>query len=460
MGNARLFIVEDEILLAVDLKRKLESKGYIVLGIASSGDEAVKKVLELQPDLVLMDIHLKGDTDGIQAASQVQARVNLPVIYLTAYADRDTLARAQITSPYGYILKPYEENELEVNIEINLHKNRLDQELRETAASLARSLEELKRSNALIAALGQVAARIQQNLHPVKIVKTLGEELELLGIHCAVLLSENEGDEELAVYYISLPEDQIGLLEQKIGTKLVGYKFKEDRYLELLNIEPAAPESRHLYIPLGFAELIFGGLLIWGPGFYEQDTPAMKVFADQFAIAMETSRLFLETQHISNTDPLTGIYNRRYFLEFAQREFDRYQRHGREFSIIMLDLDFFKEVNDRHGHLGGDQVLNQVVQRIREVLRSSDTLARFGGEEFIVLLSETDLRQAVQVAERIRLEISKSPLFLGSEPVTVSASLGVAQIDTFIHTLESLIHYADMALYRAKSKGRNCVFTA
>ncbi|MBE0696983.1 MAG: GGDEF domain-containing protein, partial [Anaerolineaceae bacterium] len=324
---------------------------------------------------------------------------------------------------------------------------------------------------------------------PAKIFNTLGEEIELLGIHCAVLLLKNENNSELTISYVSLPNEQVSAIEQLIGTNLVGYQLRKEAFLsgqnpitepllidqDMINLNQVFStetkdlftkfyqishnpgDIQSLYLPLAFAERAFGGLVVWGAGFSERVISAMQIFANQFAVALETSRLLIHTEHVSNTDPLTGAFNRRYFLDFAQREYDLYQRHGHEFSIIMIDLDHFKEVNDQYGHLSGDLVLNQVVQRILGELRVTDILARFGGEEFIILLPETGKSQAIQAAERIREVISRSPIQSNANNISVSASLGVAQLNNTIQNLEALIHQSDLALYHAKADGRNCV---
>ncbi len=120
MAKARVLVVEDEGIVARDIAMTLKSLGYAVPAITSSGEEAVKQAGEVHPDLVLMDIRLKGDMDGIQAAEEIRTRFSIPVVYLTAYADNNTLQRAKITEPYGYILKPFQERELYTSIEIAL----------------------------------------------------------------------------------------------------------------------------------------------------------------------------------------------------------------------------------------------------------------------------------------------------------------------------------------------------
>lgn len=130
MTNAKILVVEDEAIVAKDLQYRLKKFGYTVPAIASSGEEAINKAVETSPDLVLMDIRLKGAMDGIEAAQEIYKRLDIPVIYLTAYADEKTLERAKITAPFGYILKPFKERELQTNIEIALTKHGLERQLK------------------------------------------------------------------------------------------------------------------------------------------------------------------------------------------------------------------------------------------------------------------------------------------------------------------------------------------
>ncbi|RCJ23956.1 hybrid sensor histidine kinase/response regulator [Nostoc sp. ATCC 43529] len=130
MTNAKILVVEDEAIVAKDLQYRLNKFGYTVPAIASSGEEAINKALEILPDLVLMDIRLKGNMDGIQAAQEISRQLDIPIIYLTAYADDNTLQRAKITEPFGYLLKPFKEKELQTNIEITLVKHGLEKQLK------------------------------------------------------------------------------------------------------------------------------------------------------------------------------------------------------------------------------------------------------------------------------------------------------------------------------------------
>lgn len=142
MAKAQILIVEDEGVVAMEIEARLKSLGYAVSAVASSGEEAIEKTAETRPDLVLMDIKLRGDMDGVEAAEQIRARFDIPVIYLTAHADNDTLRRAKVTEPFGYIIKPFEERELYTNIEIALYKHNLEKELKENVSQLVKKVVE------------------------------------------------------------------------------------------------------------------------------------------------------------------------------------------------------------------------------------------------------------------------------------------------------------------------------
>jgi len=171
----------------------------------------------------------------------------------------------------------------------------------------------------------------------------------------------------------------------------------------------------------------------------------------------ERKRLERALKNIASTDSLTGACNRLHFMERAEREFARYRRYRGSLSLLMLDLDHFKHVNDTHGHHAGDGVLRQMVQRCRQLFRETDLLGRLGGEEFAVLLPETALAQAQITAERLCREMAEQPIVLEGQSVAVTVSIGVAQAQADDRSLEELLRRADQALYDAKHGGRNRV---
>ncbi|HKO56360.1 MAG TPA: diguanylate cyclase [Thermoanaerobaculia bacterium] len=156
------------------------------------------------------------------------------------------------------------------------------------------------------------------------------------------------------------------------------------------------------------------------------------------------------------TDPLTGLRNRRAFEKELSVQFERSRRYGRPLSLIIVDVDHFKSINDTWGHGAGDVVLADVAHCVARQTRSSDLVARIGGEEFAVLLPETPLLEALQVAEKIRVAVASVPLRTGSVEIPVTISAGVANVPhSEIADAAQLVHAADQALYRAKERGRN-----
>jgi diguanylate cyclase (GGDEF)-like protein len=181
---------------------------------------------------------------------------------------------------------------------------------------------------------------------------------------------------------------------------------------------------------------------------------AIEVFRDSM---IEGDRLSAELQRQARVDPLTGALNRRAFRELIGRDIGRARRHARPLSIAMIDVDHFKRFNDTHGHAAGDKVLVALSRTIASELRTEDFFCRYGGEEFIVALSETNKAGSFQAAERLRAAIADIRLEHGDIVLSVTASLGVATFGDDGGTIDDLANAADLALYRAKAAGRNRV---
>lgn len=156
-------------------------------------------------------------------------------------------------------------------------------------------------------------------------------------------------------------------------------------------------------------------------------------------------------------DHLTGAVNRAHFFNLAEKELARASRYEHSISIIMLDADHFKQVNDNWGHPIGDEVLKSIVKITEGVLRPGDTIARFGGEEFVVMLPKSNSIEASMIAERIRSSIEASSVDAGDEKIKITVSIGCASMSQSRSTLKQLLVSADSALYQAKSRGRNCI---
>ncbi len=172
----------------------------------------------------------------------------------------------------------------------------------------------------------------------------------------------------------------------------------------------------------------------------------------------DSTLLLAKLRELSTIDPLTKVFNRRHFIELADRQLDYLARVARPFSVAILDLDHFKRINDTYGHLAGDEVLRSVAHVVSSGLRPCDFVARFGGEEFICFLSETSGRAAFDVIERLRNSIMRIRVQISPQTeITVNASFGIHSVDVPDKSvkIDQIIACADAALYRAKEGGRN-----
>lgn len=171
-------------------------------------------------------------------------------------------------------------------------------------------------------------------------------------------------------------------------------------------------------------------------------------------IALEAANLSL--QSLSRTDRLTGINNRGFWEESLEQEFLRCHRSNHPASLIMFDIDQFKNFNDSYGHSAGDEVLRAVSNQIKKSQRTTDIAGRYGGEEFALILPDTDAQQALVVAERLRQQISKLQVEWDDQQLAVTVSMGICEFTNTMTSYETWIDCADTALYKAKAKGRNC----
>jgi diguanylate cyclase (GGDEF)-like protein len=216
-----------------------------------------------------------------------------------------------------------------------------------------------------------------------------------------------------------------------------------------------------LSVPLLAGGVLVGVLAVGdsnlGRTFSDDDVRLLSLFAQQATVAIQNARLFEEVRQLAISDSLTGLYNRRHFFVLARREHERARRYSRKFAVLMLDVDDFKRINDTFGHSAGDRVLQAVGELCRTNLRLVDLAARYGGEEIVALLPDSDLDSARQAAERLRIELLGIGAVLPEAPL-VTASIGVAVYDPADAVdLETLVERADLAQYLAKNSGKNQV---
>ncbi len=261
---------------------------------------------------------------------------------------------------------------------------------------------------------------------------------------------------------------EFGDLANKLSKPVLG-RYSEEAFGPMFP-EPLTPPASVAVVPLLRHQRLIGALNLGSKDDARftpnKSTDFMEHMASIVAICVENVINNERLKHIGLTDPLTGVNNRRYIERRLLEEIGRSRRQETPLSCMYMDIDHFKRINDRIGHQAGDEVLRGVAGRIKAELRLSDSLGRFGGEEFVVLLADTERTDALNVAERIRLSVAEQPLvLLNGEKLEVTISVGVAALiaplegETIETAAQHLIARADNALYEAKARGRNRVVT-
>lgn len=318
--------------------------------------------------------------------------------------------------------------------------------LRKAAAAITETLETDKTITRILEQLKQVIAYDSASVH-----LRIGEELVIVG-------GSGFRDPKAVIGLRFRAADKPQSIVMETGkpffipdVKAYSHGFKDVASLHIRS---------WVGVPLIVQDRIIGLLAIDSlqPDYFkEKDVQLATEFASQVAIALENARIFEEAQNQAITDALTGVYNRRGLFQLGEFEFQRARRIGRPLSAMMMDIDHFKRVNDRHGHAIGDQILEQLVERCRRNSRPIDLIGRYGGEEFALLLPEAKLEEARLIGERLRLAIMSEPFETDAGDRRITVSAGVAEMSPSDTSLHALIARADAALYDAKGAGRNCI---
>ena len=324
------------------------------------------------------------------------------------------------------------------------HRAETSETLRKAGLAVAEQLELDQTVNRILDHLKQVVPYDSASVQMLD-----GEDLVIVGGHGW----ENPQD----VIGIRFPVQGDNPNRVVIETGTPYYLPEANRVYEAFKRPPHDHIRSWLGVPLIAQNRIIGLLAIDSSKPNDFDDAMQKIasqFADQVAVTLENARLHREAQTLAITDSLTGVYNRRGLFQLGEFEFQRARRISRPFSILMFDIDHFKKVNDRFGHAVGDQVLHQVAQRCLNNSRATDLVGRYGGEEFVMLLTETNLHAAHAIAERLRRGIMKTHFPTDADSIEITISIGVCEAKP-AETLNTLIERADAALYQAKNSGRN-----
>ncbi len=335
----------------------------------------------------------------------------------------------------------------------------------------ARLYAQAERRTDQLRALREVGHALSSELDLKAVLQALVEAAQQLAEarYAALAVIDEKG--ELAYFYTAgMTEAERQLIDAlPHGLGLLGAILQERVPIRLAEIAgdprsvgfPAKhpPMKTFLGVPIMARRILLGSLYLTEKKkeqvFTQEDEDLIVGLAADAAIAIERARLFGEVQQLASTDGLTGLHNRRHFMELAKREFGRARRYRRPLTAIMLDIDHFKQVNDTYGHAVGDKALKIVSERCRKTVRDIDILGRYGGDEFAALLLETDLDGARIVAERLCQCVAETPINTDSGTITITISVGVAILDKTCTGLDMLLVRADQALYVAKQAGGN-----
>jgi diguanylate cyclase (GGDEF)-like protein len=284
--------------------------------------------------------------------------------------------------------------------------------------------------------LNSVTARLSVALSDTQIVALLNTYLKEVGIRHIRLMFFEASDEDAVAWSLTPGASE----DQSPSGRFRSREFPPDGLYpedELLNL---------ILLPLVFQNEVLGYA-----AFEASDIGACTVIARQLAATIKVSRLHSEVTELSLTDPLTDLYNRRYLDLFLPNEIARGHRFSQALSVILVDIDYFKDYNDRFGHPAGDEALRQVANCLNHGHRATDVVARIGGEEFAIVLPETDLNGALNYAERLRSAVAA----ISTLKRQITISLGITMLNQEVSKPEDLLSRADLALYEAKKAGRN-----
>jgi diguanylate cyclase (GGDEF)-like protein len=348
---------------------------------------------------------------------------------------------------------------------VHPRKRNMALELRTTAKRLAILTDIVKTANSILEprkVIELIMAKIQQ-LIPSEAWSMLMVDEERQELTFELALGEKAKD--MSAFRLKIGEGVAGWVAQTGKPTIVNDTSRDPRFTRRFDSETKFETRSILCAPLISRGRTIGVVEIinrLGSGrFVQADLEILLTLVEPCAIAIENAILFQKTEQLTITDDLTKLFNSRYLNLYIGREIKRCKRHGIPLSVIFLDLDGFKGVNDQHGHLAGSRTLTEVGTILAEAVRESDILARYGGDEFVVVLPETPPSGAIVIAERIRKSIEDHS-FLEAQGVCarISASFGIASYPDHALTPEGLIQKADQAMYRVKERDKNGIEVA
>jgi len=447
--TARILVVDDIPANVKLLEAKLSAEYYEVL-TATSGQECIDLATERLPDLILLDVMMPG-MDGFETCQRLKANnttAYIPVVMVTALSEVSDRVRGLEAGADDFLSKPVNDTALFARVRSLLRLKMMMDELRvrqETSGQLGmmegEEVETGDNARVLVVETSDFTAnRIIRHLeeagHSAQRARS-GEE---------ALAQGADNDFDLIVVGIDLDgEDGLRLCSQLRSNEATRHlpilMVLEDMDLPRLAKGLDLGVTDYLVKPLDRGELLAR----------TRTQVRRRRYHDRLRQRIRKS------VSMAFTDPLTGLFNRRYLTTHIDRKLLDLAEGGKQLSVAILDVDYFKPVNDTHGHAAGDDVLVLLSQVATANLRSVDLVARYGGEEFVIVMPETTAEQAAKIMDRLRHRIEQTdfPVNGGEKSLNVTVSIGIAATDNADDMAEDILERADAALYRAKNGGRN-----
>ncbi len=416
----RIVVVEDEGVVALHLESLLTGWGFDVVATVPTGEKAVALADDSPPDVILMDIRLQGEMDGIAAAAAIRSRHDIPIIFVTAFSDDTTVRMVGGAGAYGFLRKPFDERDLRIALEIALLRHRADSALHQRREWLDATLSSV--------ADGVIAT---DRVGRVQFVNPAAERLTGWSQSQAI-------DHDLADVLRGSPDDgDTSPAEAARGALADGQEGPGASVVTLARSDGTEVAIELRAAPIQAAREDVGG--------------AVLLFHD----VSERRRHEEQLLRLAHHDSLTGLPTRIMFEERLGQALDQSRRTGRPVGVVVVDLDRFKEVNDGLGHVAGDRLLAAAAERVRDSLRRSDTAARIGGDEIAIVLPDLESAAgASRVAEKL-VEAFSHPFIIDGREIVSTISAGVSVFPRDAEGSAALVERADEALYRAKQGGRN-----
>lgn len=450
--TARVLIVDDIPTNLKLLEARLAAE-YFEVVTAASGPEALEICEAGGIDVVLLDVMMPG-MDGFEVCRRLKQGLNtyhIPVVMVTALDQPSDRVQGLECGADDFLNKPVDDVQLLARVRSLARLKALSDELRARAITgqqlaiedSARVMESMRVDG------GKILLIDTDERHARRLQDVLAEQhhVDILTNPADAALQMAQKSYELAIVDMAMTEfDPLRVCTQ-LRTR------EQSRQLPIILV---AEESHRPQVVRGLDLGIND--FIMRPVERNELLARVRTQIRRHRFTLELRERVNSTMQMAIVDELTGLYNRRYFDRHLNMMLEKSGEQDRDMAVMMLDLDLFKSINDNHGHDAGDAVLKEFAERLQRNIRGVDLACRFGGEEFVVLMPDTDLQQAHNVAERVRSSISEREFKVGGEKaLDVTVSIGVALNDEHKDTPESLLKRADIALYLAKSGGRNQV---